>query len=67
MSLTFEEREHIRNARSDHVKSLRRRDSRMIADVQKSIKITQDQLVAEEILVDQVQSDGLNIQDRALE
>lgn len=57
MGLSFEEREYIRHKRSDHVKSLRRRDSRILWDVLKSVAMSQDQLVEEETPVDQVQWD----------
>lgn len=57
MSLSYEERQYLRKKRSDHVKSLRRRDSRMLADVTKSMNLLAGQLDQEEKLVGQVQSD----------
>lgn len=48
--MTSEEREHIRRARSEIQKSLRKRDTRMFQDVQKSVN--RHQLDQEQTLVD---------------
>jgi hypothetical protein len=62
--MTFEERQYIRHARSEVLKSLRRRDARMFQDVQKSLSLVHQSDLTQ-TLVDPVQSDDLVIQESA--
>lgn len=64
--LTSELRQYIREERSYHVKSLRRRDSRMLSDVKKSLELISGQSDQEGTPVGQVRSDDLENLNHAL-
>lgn len=57
--MTAAQREYIRHQISERMKILRRRDARMLVDVQKSVELT-NQLVASETPFVQFQLDDSN-------
>lgn len=64
--MNAELREHIRQARSEVVKSLRRRDLRMFQDIQKSVSQFEDQLGPGQTLVGPALSGDSTIPSSAL-
>lgn len=65
-NMTASEREYIRHARSEILKSLRRRDARMFQDVQKSVSLFGDLPDSAQTLADRGQSDDLTIRESVL-